>query len=327
MATMTQKAVNRREATASPTVWCDSGVFSRDFNIVPYEVQHSLAANPLFSMPNLIRLATRMAKMTTSIRRSGDVTCFLGRPGEGAQFPDGLSFPESIDEVLENLERNDAWLVLHHTEHQPEYQETLERTICDILRLTRQDLFRDIKKFDSIVFITSPTRKTPYHMDRECSWLFQLQGAKEIHLFNRADQEVVTTKELETFWAKDNKAASYKPQFEERAMVFQLQPGTGVHIPVNTPHWVHNGDNISVSLNINFHFHDSVLGNLHKTNYYLRKLGLQPGSVGRHPVVDRCKSLAYTAGQHLNHTIRHTEYVPAEAIQQKRRIERTFRNS
>jgi hypothetical protein len=324
MPTITTHEKETRMTAEAPAVWCDPGVFSEKFNIVPFEVEHALGGSELFSMPKLIELATRISKAKKSIRTSGDLTCFLGRPGEGAKFPDGLSFPDSIEEVVHDLRHNDAWLVLHHVEHQPEYRQILESTICDILRLTRQNLFRQIKKFDSILFITSPNRKTPYHMDRECSWLFQLQGDKEIHLFDRADEEVVTNAELETFWSSNNDAAIYKPGFERRAFVFQLRPGNGVHIPVNTPHWLHNKNNISVSLNVNFHFHDSVLGNIYKSNYYLRRLGFNPARAGRNRGLDRTKSLCYTAGQHLKHIVKRTEYVPAVANEQKKRIEGMF---
>jgi hypothetical protein len=96
---------------------------------------------------------------------------------------------------------------------------------------------------------------------------------------------------------------------------------------VNTPHWLHNKSNISVSLNVNFHFHDSVLGNIYKSNYHLRKLGLNPLRAGRNRGLDRTKSLFYTAGQHLKHFVKKTDYVPAVTNEQKKRVEQLFRQS
>jgi hypothetical protein len=266
-----------------------------------------------------------MSRSTTSLRRSGDVVCTLGRQQAGSSFTEGVRFPDSIDEVVESLENQEAWISLHHIEHQPEYREGLEAAICDILRLTRRNLFAQIKKFDTILFITSPRRRTPYHLDRECSWLFQIRGDKDIHLFPRTDEEILPAEELERYWARDNSAGRYKPQYEDRAMVFALRPGNGVHIPVNVPHWLENKDNISISLNINFHFHDSVMGNVWKANYYLRRAGLRPARPGRHPAADRIKSTAYTAVQHLKHRLKGTDYVPEANLEQKRRIERRFR--
>jgi hypothetical protein len=55
-----------------------------------------------------------------------------------------------------------------------------------------------------------------------------------------------------------------------------MRPGMGVHIPVNAPHWLQNGDDISVSLSLNFQFKNPVLGNIYRANYYLRRVGLNP---------------------------------------------------
>ena len=101
--------------------------------------------------------------------------------------------------------------------------------------------------------------------------------------------------ELEQFWAVDNLAPTYKPEYESRAMVYRLRPGIGVHSPVNTPHWLQNRNNVSVSLNINFQFHDHVWANLFRANYYLRRAGLSPATPGKHAAADRIKSRIYTA--------------------------------
>ena len=48
------------------------------------------------------------------------------------------------------------------------------------------------------------------------------------------------------------------------------------------PHWVKNYNNVSISLNVNFHFHDRVAANIYRANYYLRKTrrrSLAPGSI------------------------------------------------
>src|SRR5438270_332982 len=84
----------------------------------------------------------------------------------------------------------------------------------------------------SIIFITSPLRVSSYHIDRECNFLLQIRGAKTIHVFDQNDREVLSEQELESFWTVDNNAAVYKPQLQNRANSYLLQPGCGVHIPV-----------------------------------------------------------------------------------------------
>ncbi len=60
--------------------------------------------------------------------------------------------------------------------------------------------------------------------------------------------------------------------FRTGATSYKLEPGNGVHIPVNWPHWLKNDNNISVSLSVNFTWQDSERGNVYRANHYMRKL-------------------------------------------------------
>src|SRR5262249_44801257 len=81
-------------------------------------------------------------------------------------------------------------------------------------------------------------------------------------------------------------------QYQDRAKSYALKPGVGVHIPVNAPHWVQNADNISVTLAAFFQFLESELGNIYRSNYYLRKSGIRPLPPGRSAIRDTLKSWA-----------------------------------
>jgi hypothetical protein len=142
------------------------------------------------------------------------------------------------------------------------------------------------------LFITSPKRITTYHIDRECSLLLQIQGDKQISIFDRNDREVLSEEEIERFWAVDHNAPRYKPELQHHATVYELRPGNGVHIPVNAPHWVQNGNSISISLNVNFQYRDTVRANLYRLNFVLRKMGVRPSPPGISPIKDRVKSVA-----------------------------------
>jgi hypothetical protein len=83
-----------------------------------------------------------------------------------------------------------------------------------------------------------------------------------------------------------------------------MTPGSGVHIPVNFPHWVQNDDNISVSLSVNFQFLDSMRANLYRTNYYLRKFGIKPSRPGQHNTRDAAKSFAMSCALAARRLIR-----------------------
>ena len=305
---------------------CDQTIFQRDLNVLPYEIQHSLKDHPLFQLPALVQLAQRVAARRNPHMSGGDAYFTEGAIEAGAK-PD-YDRPEEerarIAELVKKIESAEAWIILKHIEREEGYREVMEAAVCDALQLAGEageQLFRKIKWFEAIVFITSPNRVTEYHIDRECSWIFQIRGDKQIHLFDRADKDVVPEEELERFYTVDNRASRYKPQFEERALVYDMEPGTGVHIPVNTPHWLKNGDDVSITLNVNFQFEDAEIANLYKANYYLRRAGLKPGLPGRNRAGDRVKALAFTTALAVKRKLKPGDgVVPPEAKDQKRRI-------
>lgn len=309
-------------ARTQPIVRCDREVFLRSFNRLPHEVRHSLSANPLFELRALVELAQRIAVRENPHHPKGDIHVERGTSKRNSK-PDLQDWVKAdIDSLVNEIETGQTWIILKHIEREPGYREIFENCICDILDLAGKEVLEQIKWFEAILFITSPNRVTDYHIDRECSWLFQIKGDKDIHFFDRADKDVLPDAELEKYWMIDNLSAVYKPQYESRALVYHLRPGIGVHSPVNTPHWLQNGDNVSISLNINFQFHEHAWENLFKANYYLRRVGLTPAAPGKHPLADRFKRYTYTAAQHLRRKAMHKQAIFSqnEARRQYHRI-------
>ena len=116
--------------------------------------------------------------------------------------------------------------------------------------------------------------------------------ATNISVFNKNNSDVLPEKEIERFWTVDNNAAVYKERYQNRATVYSLGPGKGIHVPVNAPHWVQNKNNISVTLSVNFQFHEDHVAHVYRANYILRKLGINPMPPGHSRVRDRLKCLA-----------------------------------
>jgi hypothetical protein len=310
---------------------CDPAIFRRDLNVLPYEIQHTLAGHPLFQLPALVELAQRVATRNNPHMSGGDVYFNEGVIEAGAKpvyTGSSADRPEEerarVAEVVRKIESAEAWIILKHVEREDGYREVMETAVVDALKLAGDEgrqLLRKIKWFEAIIFITSPQRVTEYHIDRECSWIFQIRGDKAIHLFDRADKDVVPEEELERFYTVDNHASCYKPQYEDRALVYDMTPGTGVHIPVNTPHWLKNGDDVSITLNVNFQFHDREIANLYKANYYLRRAGLKPAIPGHSKAGDRIKATAFSAALAVKRRLKPGDgVVPPEAKAQKQRI-------
>ena len=278
----------------------DPAVARTKFNRQSFEISHHLSSHPLFQLPKLLKLAERTARL-----RPDDLYFDMGevRPGQRwDEIPKNGEF--SATEAMKQLETAGAWFIFKHTQRDPEYRELFDRGLKEIKNIAGDDVQPKIRQEDIIIFVTSPNRVTPYHIDRECNFLLQISGSKSIHVFDRDDREVLPDEEIERFWAVDNNAPVFKPEYQDRAATYKMKPGSGVHIPVNFPHWVQNDDNVSISLSVNFQFLDSMRANLYRTNYYLRKLGIPPSPPGMSTTRDAAKSLAMTCALAARRIIR-----------------------
>ncbi|HLJ51475.1 MAG TPA: hypothetical protein VKU01_35965 [Bryobacteraceae bacterium] len=279
---------------SSRVILFDEELFHKNFNQRWFPLEHTLASHPLFDLERLIVLAKQ-----TSVTRPDDLYFDKGATGPGQRWNETPTCDLPIEEAIRRIEYEGAWIILKHAQKDPEYNNIIERTMREVLELTGRELERQVKYAEVILFITSPQRLTTYHIDRECNFVAQIRGNKTIYIFDKFDREVTPETELEKFWAVDNNAAVYKPHLQSRASEFLLQPGNGVHIPVNAPHWLQNHDNISITASLNFKFRDPVLANVYRANYVLRRLGIQPLPPGRSRGRDAMKRSAVWAGQSL----------------------------
>jgi hypothetical protein len=260
----------------------DRDVFHEKFNRRHFVFQHHLSDHPLFQLPRLIELAR-----STAATRADDLYYDAGVQDIGQRWGTApVAFP--VDEAIDRIENAGAWIVLKRADADPTYAALLDRCMSDILEVSGRELERKMRRKEVIVFITSPNRLTTYHIDSENNFLLQLSGRKEINLFRPEDREVTTEQEIERFYSIDSNAATYKPELQDRPEVLTMEPGVGVH-PLNAPHWLKNGDNISISVSINYHGYDSERAAIYRTNHYLRRLGVNPTPPFRSPVLDQLK--------------------------------------
>ncbi|HEY3990176.1 MAG TPA: hypothetical protein VGM02_12820 [Acidobacteriaceae bacterium] len=273
-----------------PTNAGSSEQFKASFDEKPFEFHHGLTeSHPLFTLPAMRRLLDEPAVKDTIAYDAGNI-----RVDQSWTEIVKQSKPP-IEEVFDNLATSSGWIVIRHVDRVPEYKAILNDCLAEVCKLSGRDLNEDAKSREAMIFVTSPNRVTPYHIDRECNFLMQVKGDKIINVFDRNDKEVVTDKELEIFWSKDNTAGFYKPEFQHRAFVTTMRPGTGVHIPVNFPHWLQNLDNVSISFSISYQYKDWKRKNVYQANYYLRKMGMNPTPPGQSAVLDYTKRVVIEA--------------------------------
>ncbi len=275
----------------------DASQFRDNFNRQPFLITHHLNHHPLFSLPELIELSKRMPAEDVSYN-VGDVSV-----GQGLyKCPqNGLS----IQETIAQIENCHSWMVIKRVSKDPQYRELLHACLDEIGKCS-EPVEGGMCAREGFIFISSPGSVTPYHMDPEYNFLLQIRGEKTINIFDPADRAMLSEIELEDFYASDETAnLTYKDEYQQKAQQFDLTPGLGLHFPVTAPHWVKNGNEVSISFSITFDTPASERRRVvYTTNARLRKLGLTPRPYGQSAWRDALKFNAYRVQRRARRLLR-----------------------
>lgn len=274
---------------ATPTVSPET--FRRDLNRKAIPFTHTLPDNPLFDLERLGRLATVLPKsdVYVSTGKNKAATDF-----NAATMPD-LAAPDAIS----NIAANGTRVLLKRVEKDPAYKALLDECLESFLPYCEPGFKDTIRSIESFIFITAPKCITPYHMDPEMGFFFQVRGDKFYNLF---DTSVVSVEEAETYYRRirgDFTVLKFREEMQKDAQVLNLKGGTGFIQPVNAPHWVGTGDEVSISYT--FAIETKAIQTRAASmmvNRYLRKAGLNPRPYGKSAPVDSMK-LAFLDSLHL----------------------------
>jgi hypothetical protein len=256
--------------------------FRAGFNRQPFMIGHHLASHSLFELPRLVELATRLPEACVAYN-AGDISVAEGLyrgPRNGL----------SVEETIRRIEDCRSWMVLKHVEADPEYNALLDDCLDEVQALS-EPLAPGMRKREGFIFISSPGSVTPYHLDPEYNFLLQIRGSKTVHIWNPNDPAVLTDEELEDFFtSEEQKNLLFKNEHAQKASVIELTPGRGLHFPVTAPHWVQNGDAVSVSFSITFQTPASERrAAVYGVNAALRRHGWKPKPAGRSTMIDAMK--------------------------------------
>jgi hypothetical protein len=264
----------------------DSASFSENYNRASFMFSHNLAGHPLFEVPRLMTLANTIA----SKGESEKIFCGLNDISVQQKWGD-WSLTQQVSEALRNIQESKSWVLLVDAQVDPEYAALLEQIIIELEELTRKPLRQEIVWLGAYVFIASPHSITPYHIDSEVNFLFQICGDKDNSLFDPNDRSVLSEQEIEKFYMGNVGAATYQEENQAKATVYHLTAGKGVHQPPLAPHWVQTGDHPSVALSVLFYTKSSILqAQAYQANHFLRKLGLQPSAPEKSRLLDLVKT-------------------------------------
>jgi hypothetical protein len=265
----------------------DPGVLARHYNRQPFAFSHRLAGSEYFALPRLFDLCRRMEPRQIQYR-VGEIPGDAHFDSSFERYREGLSLADALD----RFEESRAYVVIYNPERDPQYRTVIESLLAEIAVYT-EHLDPVMTWYSTYIFLSTRDAVTPYHMDREMNFLFQVRGSKRVQLWDPADPNVMTDEEKDRLLAHVGERPVFKESLEASAQTFDLQAGMGVHHPFIAPHRVYTGPELSVTLAITYRTRGSdVRTDAHKFNTKLRNLGWRPQPVSGNPRLDRRKSAA-----------------------------------
>ena len=198
---------------------------------------------------------------------------------------------ERPGDVIRDLQNANAWLTLLNVEDDPGMAE-LMNTYLDHLEMgmsAKQGKRVKMRKRVAFVFVSSPNSVTPVHFDIEHSLLMQVSGQKTVSI-GRFESDAARRHEIDRYWdGSHGRIESLQPE----VAAYTMTPGRAVYIPPGTPHWVHNGPAISLSVTLTYFTAATVRENrVEDFNSHLRRRHIKPREPGRSAAVDTAKSCA-----------------------------------
>jgi len=263
-------------AASAQTLLIDNdGVFARNASHASFRFEHRLKGHPIFELSSLIELSRRLPAHPDFAYWSN------GRVSVTDPWEKGMSERYSLQDTIANIASNNSIVILKHTEQDPVFGPVLRKLLSEFVALSGRKIAEDVIVGEALILVSSPGRITPYHFDAELNFLVQVTGDKTFNVFDHTVATQVTAEELERFVSGAPSAGVYGDAKQANATVYDLRAGQGVHIPSFAPHWVQNGDNISIALSINYEMRSiEKQSRVHWFNHRLRKLGIQPTPPG-----------------------------------------------
>jgi hypothetical protein len=257
--------------------------FRDELNRSHFEFAHRLSGHALFEIPRLVKLCERMKPQKVGVYEAS-----AGSPRTRPREFTGEWNPEAL---IAALPEGTMRLRLSGVQaHDKDYRLLHEQIIDEADGLCGSALRREIGWSSMTILLSSPGMTTPYHVDHQSNLLFQIRGRKKVSLFDPRDRRILSDATIERYYGGDKHAAEYREELQGRATICELTPGAALHNPPLGPHWVENGNDVSVSVSVNYSLRDSEgSARVYQVNRYLRRLGLKPAPPGRSSLRDWIK--------------------------------------
>jgi hypothetical protein len=248
-------------------------------------LSHNLVGHPLLTRDGLAALATRLPE--TSMEYN------LGTLPVGISPDETPANGLSVAETIRSINDNKSWIVLKNIERDDAYGALLDSALAELAPMVTPTTGLMAHR-EAFLFLSSPGSVTPFHMDPEHNILLQIEGMKVMNVFPASDAALVPPEQSEAFHAGGHRNLAWDEHFRAKLDPVELKPGDAVLMPVKAPHFVQNGEAVSISLSVTWRSERSVAeGELHSLNRLLRARGWPLMPVSRQPERQRLARLGY----------------------------------
>jgi mannose-6-phosphate isomerase-like protein (cupin superfamily) len=249
-------------------------------------ISHGLRFHPLLTLDALVELGASLPQVSVEYN-PGNLPIGI--------MPEDVPSPRlSITETIRSIEENGSWMVLKRIEQHPDYAKLLRQTLAEIEPLVRERT-GGMLGTEGFIFISSPGAVTPFHFDPEHNILMQIRGSKVMSIFPAGDESLISAEAEEKFHlGEHHRNQVWQDDFAAKGEPVSLSPGQAIYVPVKAPHWVQNGDAVSISLSITWRSEWSYReADARALNHFLRRRGMVPSAPARYPADNRVKSVAW----------------------------------
>lgn len=268
-----------------------------------FAIRHAYADNPLFTLPRIIELLRSLPR---------DRIEFNSGKAAISQNPNSTPMVDlPPEEIVRRIETSGAWMVLKRVETDPAYRAVIEDVLLTLAQsrghMTIEEAdFRDIQGF---IFVSSPKSTTPFHADSDENIFLQIHGDKFFHVYDNRDRSIASDDMLEDVVVK-HRNMPYQPHYDEKAVHYDLQPGDGIFVPYQWPHYIQTSETYSISLSITWKSRDVRRRNdITVVNSLMRKIGMPQRAPGANPILDTLKWAGLRSVMSVVEPLRKSEFV------------------
>jgi len=248
-------------------------------------LRHTLIDHPLLALDRLVALGTMLPPASVEYN-AGNLPIGIA--------PKDVPRPQlSIRETIRSIEQNGSWMVLKRIEQDAEYSALLHDVLAEVAPIVAHSS-GPMLNLQGFIFISSPGAVTPFHFDPEHNILCQIRGHKVMTIFPARDEAIVPQRFHEGYHTGGHRNLVWDEGFAARGVAHPLSAGDAVHVPVMSPHWVQNGDAVSISLSVTWRSEWSYEeADAHACNKWLRRFGISPKRPHPLPRRNRAKALGW----------------------------------